>query len=47
MKHRIVAKVSELMALCDQMEAQLTTIQTESRGLFEAILREALSGRMP
>ena len=24
MKHRIVAKVSELIALCDQMEAQLT-----------------------
>ena len=24
MKHRIVAKVSELMALSDQMEAQLT-----------------------
>ena len=30
-QHCIVAKVDELMALCDRMEAQLTTTQTESR----------------
>jgi type I restriction enzyme S subunit len=42
-QHRIVAKVDELMALCDRMEAQLTTTQTESRRLLEAVLHEALN----
>ena len=42
-QHRIVAKVDELMALCDQLEAQLTTTQTESRRLLEALLHEALT----
>jgi type I restriction enzyme, S subunit len=37
-QHRIVAKVDELMALCDQLEAQLTTTQTDSRRLLEAVL---------
>lgn len=44
-QHRIVAKVNELMALCDQLEAQLTTTQTDSRRLLEAVLRDALSLR--
>jgi type I restriction enzyme S subunit len=39
---RIVAKVDELMALCDQLEAQLTTTQTDSRRLLEAVLEAAL-----
>ena len=43
-QYRIVAKVEELMALCDGLEAQLTTTQTESRRLLEAILHEALNG---
>lgn len=42
-QHRIVAKVDELMKLCDQLESQLTTTQTESRRLLEAILHEALA----
>lgn len=42
-QHRIVAKVDELMALCDQLETQLTTTQSESRHLLEAILHEALA----
>ena len=42
---RIVAKVNELMALCDRLEAQLTTTQTESRHLFEAVLNESLNGQ--
>ncbi len=42
-QHRIVAKVDELMALCDQLEAQLTTAQAESRRLLEAVLQQALS----
>jgi len=40
-QHRIVTKVEEMMALCDQVETQLTTTQTESRHLLEAVLRQA------
>jgi type I restriction enzyme S subunit len=42
-QHRIVAKVDELMALCDQLEAQITSTETDSRRLLEAVLRDALS----
>ena len=42
-QHRIVAKVDELMALCDRLEAQLTTTHTDSRRLLEAVLHEALA----
>ena len=42
-QHRIVAKVDELMVLCDQLEAQLTTTQTDSRRLREAVLEAALA----
>jgi type I restriction enzyme S subunit len=42
-QQHIVAKVEELMALCDRLEAQLATTQTESRRLLEAVLHEALA----
>ena len=42
-QHRIVAKVNELMKLCDQLEDQLTTTQIDSRRLLEAVLRDALA----
>lgn len=42
-QQRIVAKVDELMALCDKLDAQLTTTHTESRRLLEAVLHEALT----
>ena len=42
-QHRIVAKVDELMAVCDQLEANLTSTQTDSRRLLEAVLRDALA----
>ncbi len=42
-QHRIVAKVDEMMAVCDRLEAQLTTAQAESGRLLEAILHGALS----
>ncbi|MBL8208733.1 MAG: restriction endonuclease subunit S [Blastocatellia bacterium] len=42
-QHRIVAKVEELLALCDQLEAQLTNTQTERRRLLESVLHEALA----
>jgi type I restriction enzyme, S subunit len=42
-QHRIVVKVDELMALCDQLEVQLTTTEADSRRLLEAVLHEALA----
>ena len=42
-KHRIVAGVEELMTSCDQLEAQLTTTQSESRRLLESLLHRALA----
>lgn len=41
-QHRIVAKVDVLMALCDQLEASLTTTATTRSKLLEALLHEAL-----
>jgi type I restriction enzyme S subunit len=41
-QHRIVARVEELMLLCDRLEGQLSTTQTESRRLLEATLHRAL-----
>ena len=43
-QQRIVAKVDELLALCDRLDEQLTATQTENRRLLEAVLVEALSG---
>ena len=42
-QHRIVAKVDELMAVCDRLEAQLTTAQAESSRLLESVLHNALT----
>jgi type I restriction enzyme S subunit len=42
-QHRIVTKVDELMALCDQLEDQLTITDADSRRLLEAVLYEALA----
>jgi type I restriction enzyme S subunit len=42
-QRRIIAKVDELMALCDQLEAQLSTTKADSRRLLEAVLHEALA----
>jgi len=39
-QHRIVAKVDELMSLCDELEASLTRTQTESRRLLDAVMAE-------
>ena len=40
---RIVTRVDELMTLCDGLETQLTTAQTETSRLLEAVLHNALS----
>jgi type I restriction enzyme S subunit len=42
-QHRIVAKVDELMALCDQLEASLAQGDTARRRLLDALLAEALA----
>jgi type I restriction enzyme S subunit len=41
-QHRIVAKVDELMALCDQLEQQLNQADQQRRRFLEAVLAEAL-----
>jgi type I restriction enzyme S subunit len=40
---RIVAKVDELMALCDRLEEQLEITQVEGHRLLEAVLSETLN----
>ena len=42
-QHRIVAKVDELMALCDRLEAGLATAADTRRRLLDALLAEALA----
>ena len=42
-QHRIVAKVDELMALCDQLEARITETSNTRRRLLEATISEALA----
>ncbi len=41
-QHRIVAKVDELMALCDQLEQHLSQADQQRGRLLEAVLAEAL-----
>jgi type I restriction enzyme S subunit len=41
-QHRIVAKVDELMAICDELEAQLINTSTTRRQLLESTLKEVL-----
>ncbi len=42
-QQRIVAKVDELMAICDQLEAQITTTEQDSRRFLESVLADALA----
>jgi type I restriction enzyme S subunit len=42
-QHRIVAKVDELTALCDRLEANLTACAETRRRLLDALLAEALA----
>lgn len=41
-QRRIVAKVDELMALCDQLEASVATTQSDRSRLLDALLHEVL-----
>lgn len=42
-QHRILAKVDELMKLCDELESHITTTSTTRSKLLEATLNEALA----
>ena len=42
-QHRIVAKVDQLMSLCDALEAKLTQSQTDSEKLMNAAVRHLLT----
>jgi type I restriction enzyme S subunit len=44
---RIVAKVDELMVVCDELEQSLATEQTERGRLLDALLRDALEDALP
>ena len=46
-QHRIVAKVDELMALCDQLEAMLSIGDDTRRQLLDALLHEAWNRPLP
>jgi type I restriction enzyme, S subunit len=41
-QHRIVAKVDELMALCDQLKARLATAQTTQLNLADSLVEQAI-----
>jgi type I restriction enzyme S subunit len=41
-QHRIVARFDKLMALCNKLEASLSTAQTETSRLLESVLHHAL-----
>jgi type I restriction enzyme S subunit len=42
-KKRIVAKVDQLMALCDELEAGLVQAQTDGGKLMEAVVHHVLA----
>jgi type I restriction enzyme S subunit len=46
-QHRIVAKVDTLLALCDQLEQQLSQADQQRLRLLEAVLAEALQSSKP
>ena len=41
-QHRIVAKVDELMALCDKLKARLTSAQTAQLHLADSLVESAI-----
>ena len=42
---RIVAKVDELMKLCDELEVQIRQSKEDSERLMQAVLQEAFEGK--
>ena len=45
-QYRIVAKIDELMALCDRLEANLATGDDTRRRLLDALLHEVLPAHL-
>lgn len=43
-QHRIVAKVSELLALCDQLKARIAAGRAKQAQLAEALVKQAVAG---
>jgi type I restriction enzyme S subunit len=43
-QHRIVAKVDQLMSLCDELEAGLMRSQADSERLIRAVVGKMLAG---
>ncbi len=41
-QRRIVAKVGELMVLCDELKASLSRTQTESRCWLDAVMEQMI-----
>jgi len=39
----IVTKVEKLLAVCDQLESQITSNQSHANALMQAVLKEAFS----
>ena len=39
----IISKVEKLLSICDQLETQITTNQTHTEQLMQAVLKEAFS----
>ncbi|GAA6131873.1 restriction endonuclease subunit S [Halopseudomonas sabulinigri] len=46
-QHRIVAKVDQLMALCDQLKAQISQAQQLHADLADALIAESLNEKTP
>lgn len=46
-QRRIVAKVNDLIAVCDRLEAQLSAAQTRRGRFLEAVLHDALDSTRP
>jgi type I restriction enzyme S subunit len=46
-QHHVVAKVDELMAICDELEGSLNTQQAERSRLLESLLSDALGNEPP
>jgi len=42
-QHRIVARVDELMTICDSLESQINEVQTKASSLLESVLFDSLA----
>ena len=42
-QHRIVAKVTELLALCDQLKARIVAARAKQAQLAEALVKQAVA----